>query len=683
MKQMNAIKGLLVAAVLGTGAVANAQTHPLAFGSFPYGGGASPTNWYADYVGLRFEVVSPASDAGDKQYTYAYSGTSAWGAPVTAPIVNVPIIMPQSGDSLANTAVSVDMTGKIALVYRGTNYFSDKAAACYAAGAIAVVIVNNQPGGPIGMSAATSFTGCPVFMISQADGTILDGLYYNHDTAHLTITMWGQGLTNDIGFLPSGYATSYNFATPYKQLLGATNPAAYKMVDGAFIGNFGVSSPTNVKVVGSLSFAPTGSSATVQHSDSMTFAGPFYGATDTSNASYGTADSIMAMFSPSAYDLSCTGAGLYTLNYTVKGTYPSGSEDFTGDNSISYSFYASDSVYSKGRYDFTGNQPVRTLYEEFGGGTNPFTWGPMYYVAKGGSAISDIQYSFANNGTTHPSPLTSASGGNDVYVFKWVDGDTDGAGNVYPQDGLVQLGELQLVSWSTYNFGSGAADTSEGTLNLTSLDDATGATLTAPLMLDSNSYYYVAVETPAGNFLGIDGVNNPYPRMYGRYHVDSTIEYSSIETAGDKDTIAANYMYAGVPTPGGYTYLVNTVDSFNYGNVKGLIPAVAVVVRDTVITDTTVSHAGVKSVNKANNYVQVYPVPTCETLNVSVTLPATANSVTYTVIDAAGRVISRETHNNVTTETFAINTTTYTSGNYYLLINGDGVRTSKKFVVIK
>jgi len=62
-------------------------------------------------------------------------------------------------------------SGRIALVQRGEIYFSDKVANAVSAGAIAVVIYNNQPGGFGGQVRDTG--GIPAVTISQEDGQAL------------------------------------------------------------------------------------------------------------------------------------------------------------------------------------------------------------------------------------------------------------------------------------------------------------------------------------------------------------------------------------------------------------------------------------------------------------------------------------------------------------------------------
>ncbi len=68
-----------------------------------------------------------------------------------------------------------DVAGKIAVIYRGECEFGVKALNANLAGAIAVVIVNNVPGSPVGMAAGASGdqVTVPVVMISQEAGALL------------------------------------------------------------------------------------------------------------------------------------------------------------------------------------------------------------------------------------------------------------------------------------------------------------------------------------------------------------------------------------------------------------------------------------------------------------------------------------------------------------------------------
>ncbi|WP_299245907.1 T9SS-dependent M36 family metallopeptidase [uncultured Aquimarina sp.] len=66
-----------------------------------------------------------------------------------------------------------DLNGKIAVVRRGACNFTDKVERCQLAGALAVLVVNNQPGSAQGMSGTSSLIQIPAVGISQADGEAL------------------------------------------------------------------------------------------------------------------------------------------------------------------------------------------------------------------------------------------------------------------------------------------------------------------------------------------------------------------------------------------------------------------------------------------------------------------------------------------------------------------------------
>jgi len=72
------------------------------------------------------------------------------------------------------TSVDPGASGKLALIDRGTCSFSQKVANAKAAGAIAVVIINNVAGDPIPMARTAGFDDdLPAVMISQNDGAAL------------------------------------------------------------------------------------------------------------------------------------------------------------------------------------------------------------------------------------------------------------------------------------------------------------------------------------------------------------------------------------------------------------------------------------------------------------------------------------------------------------------------------
>ena len=71
------------------------------------------------------------------------------------------------------------LTGKIALIYRGTCTYAVKVKNAQLAGAIAVIVVNNVPGNAIIMGGSDNTITIPAVMVSQANGMILAGQVAN------------------------------------------------------------------------------------------------------------------------------------------------------------------------------------------------------------------------------------------------------------------------------------------------------------------------------------------------------------------------------------------------------------------------------------------------------------------------------------------------------------------------
>ena len=95
---------------------------------------------------------------------------------------------PGTGTHFACTSPSsTSVSGKIALIYRGTCNYSTKVKAAQNEGAIAVVMVNNAPGPPVTMGGTDNTVTIPAVMVSQADGATLAGQLNAGATVQLTL----------------------------------------------------------------------------------------------------------------------------------------------------------------------------------------------------------------------------------------------------------------------------------------------------------------------------------------------------------------------------------------------------------------------------------------------------------------------------------------------------------------
>lgn len=85
------------------------------------------------------------------------------------------------------------LNGKIAVVRRGNCNFTEKVEQAQAAGAVAVIVVNNATGDPIRMGGTTSTVNIPSIMIYQSDGEAMIEALQNNETINATIKDDGSG----------------------------------------------------------------------------------------------------------------------------------------------------------------------------------------------------------------------------------------------------------------------------------------------------------------------------------------------------------------------------------------------------------------------------------------------------------------------------------------------------------
>jgi hypothetical protein len=133
------------------------------------------------------DVSAPAAIAGSYE-----SPLAGFGAGCTA-VASGMVVLANDGVGLASDACTVigqDLSGKIALIDRGTCTFAAKALNAQNAGAIAAIVVNNVADAPFSMGGDGTGLAIPAVMISQADGNLIK-------------TQLGAGVTATVGPDPS------------------------------------------------------------------------------------------------------------------------------------------------------------------------------------------------------------------------------------------------------------------------------------------------------------------------------------------------------------------------------------------------------------------------------------------------------------------------------------------------
>ncbi|HYD22673.1 MAG TPA: PA domain-containing protein, partial [Flavipsychrobacter sp.] len=270
---------LMVLAVIGLPALAVAQPR---MGAWADTADVTRNNFYIDYAGGRVSISAPASIAGIVTHTISNDGggsTNEWGGSIqglSSPILNVNIVKADPYEACGTLTNASAINGNIALIKRGNCEFGAKALAAENAGAVAVIIVNNLSGPPVGMGAGAQGSGVtiPVIMVSDIDGAAIETAL-GSGVVTMSMTTWSNGYANDLGFVDRGLSLWHAYSVPFTQVSGGTSSLQYNGIVGAVIGNFGSGTSTNTKLKATLKWTPTGGSTTVVRADSMTISGNF------------------------------------------------------------------------------------------------------------------------------------------------------------------------------------------------------------------------------------------------------------------------------------------------------------------------------------------------------------------------------------------------------------------------
>ncbi len=135
---------------------------------------------FLTYPGI-VRVDAPPAISGELLFEGA-----TFGPPLTSPGVNADVVEAVPFDACAPLTNALALAGKIALIQRGTCEFTQKVAAAEAAGAIAVLVVNNNGNAPIFMTGDAPGITIPSVMLWQSDGNAIRAQI--GAGAHVTLT---------------------------------------------------------------------------------------------------------------------------------------------------------------------------------------------------------------------------------------------------------------------------------------------------------------------------------------------------------------------------------------------------------------------------------------------------------------------------------------------------------------
>lgn len=149
--------------------------------------------WSSSNTSDHFQVNSPSFAAGK----YA-STTATFGPVLTSNAVTGNLVLVNSGGANSRLGCSTfqnstDVSGKIALIERGTCTFVEKVKNAQNAGAIGVVIYNNVSTNPIRMNGTDLSLTIPSVMIGQNDGQYIRGLL---STQTVSVSLFDSSLAD-------------------------------------------------------------------------------------------------------------------------------------------------------------------------------------------------------------------------------------------------------------------------------------------------------------------------------------------------------------------------------------------------------------------------------------------------------------------------------------------------------
>ena len=237
-------------------------------------------------------------------------------------------------------APSQDMTGKIAVVYRGSCEFGYKAYNAQKRGAIGIIIINHT-GDAVGMAAGTygDQVTIPVVQIGRIAGDDIR-VAIESCTPNTVMGFIGSkvGLFNDdMGSTIADIVMPNELSIPSNIAVDGTN---YPIDLGLFAFNYGNNNQNGVTATVDIVYEG-GPSVYNQTSTPLNFVAPAANVVDTQYFDLGT-------FAPTAWT-----QGEYVITYTINSP---GDQD-GGDNTFSIPFRITNDIFAKGRTN-SGNLPI-------------------------------------------------------------------------------------------------------------------------------------------------------------------------------------------------------------------------------------------------------------------------------------------------------------------------------------
>jgi hypothetical protein len=479
-----------------------------------------------------FSVEEPASIAGGYELTYAPN--TDWGVPdmlITANAVLDTVVLandltPTADSLMCDVAAVGSLTGKIAMLYRGDCEFGVKALNAQNAGAIAVIIINNISGSPVGMGGGAQGLNVtiPVVMVSDVTGALIKEKLMNGETVVAFIGNKENYYVNDIGTASKYIRVAENQAIPS---VLAVNSTEFPVNLGLYVFNYGSALQTGSTVNAEITY--NGTSIYNETSNSFDFV-----------AATPTEDSVWVDFP--AFSSAAFSAGEYAITYTLT---PTVTDDYPTDNVITTKFVLTDDMISLARLDADG---LPTIDQ----GSKPST--------QTGSFTTCIHFRNAN---------ASRVGAQGIY-FGVLKNAADG--DVIGEEILVQGYQWndQFVDINDAAFGFTALDekgSGSYTFDADLQDTILYQAFDTPFLLEDNARYLFCATTSATTiFMAYD--------TQTKYEQNQVLSLQPVGPIADAGTFSIGFTGDPVPAIGVKSYLAaeagiletNTIEANVYPN---------------------------------------------------------------------------------------------------------------------
>jgi len=570
-----------------------------------------------------FIVDSPASVAGSYQFseTAEDAANPAWGVPVIDSIWCGDLKLVDDGmdpNSDGCTPVMNDLTDNIAVIDRGACNFSIKVYHAQEAGAIAAIIVNNQPGnllvGMLGLDSAQAVV-IPVIFITLEDGTPIKNAM---ETETVSACIGNIVFDNNISISTESTLVPMYGTVPADQIESSPNALSTSITPALRVTNDGLLDANAIQADVAINFTPTGGSPSEVWTGSASATGI---PVDTS-----------VLLTTQEYDYAGSATGVYDITYNVA---METTDELDFNNTVTSQFTVSDDAFSKSPWDMDNDRPQQNVGFTIAGG-GPIEMISGFNIPNGENHFIDsVQFQVSTSNETLAGITIK------VNVYNWEDTEVP--------DSSYQNAELSLVGINNITFPADYPD-DNAWVTLPVLD-AVGLTQGYQVP-DDGGYYLVGTryEGPDLVFFG----------FYNNYDHTITDELALFPTIADFPYLQVTTFPGQIPdleADGGlFTDFFGTLSQAMYVN------GAPVSTKDVL--------------SEIDAQINIYPNPVAELLTSEVTLSESTPQLTYKITDATGRLIYNTQVQNVTTDKAQFNVSQLPVGQYFLTIQTDkGIRT--------